>query len=68
MDWGEICISFKGDRCRIMPLCKDHFVSMSDGSECPACKAKREDPVGLKRRVDELLKLRDEAYHCYDGK
>lgn len=51
-----------------MPLCKDHSVFMPEGSECPACKAKREDPEGFKRQVDELLKLRDEAYHRYDGK
>lgn len=41
---------------------------MPEGSECPACKAKREDPEGFKRQVDELLKLRDEAYHRYDEK
>jgi hypothetical protein len=62
------CKSFKGHGCRIMPLCKDHSVFMQDGRECPACKAKREDPEGFKRQIDELLKLRDEAYHRYDEK
>jgi hypothetical protein len=35
---------------------------MPNGSECPACKAKREDPEGFAKKLHNLLKLRDEAY------